>query len=39
VPASETALVQEVHTVLVHLISEVVESSLITMSEGKDVKR
>jgi len=28
VPAPETALVQEVHAVLVHLISEVVESSL-----------
>jgi D-sedoheptulose 7-phosphate isomerase len=28
VPATETALVQEVHTVLVHLISEIVESSL-----------
>src|SRR5215216_6989452 len=28
VPATETALVQEVHTVLVHLISEIVESRL-----------
>jgi D-sedoheptulose 7-phosphate isomerase len=28
VPATETALVQEVHSVLVHLISEIVESSL-----------
>ena len=28
VPATETALVQEVHAVLVHLISEIVESSL-----------
>src|SRR5215207_3211957 len=28
VPATETALVQEVHSVLVHLISELVESSL-----------
>jgi D-sedoheptulose 7-phosphate isomerase len=28
VPAMETALVQEVHTVLVHLISEIVESRL-----------
>ncbi len=28
VPAAETALVQEVHSVLVHLISEMVESSL-----------
>jgi D-sedoheptulose 7-phosphate isomerase len=29
VPATETALVQEVHSVLVHLISEIVESSLV----------
>jgi len=28
VPATETALVQEVHSVLVHLISEIVESNL-----------
>ena len=28
VPATETPLVQEVHAVLVHLISEIVESSL-----------
>jgi D-sedoheptulose 7-phosphate isomerase len=32
VPATETALVQEVHAVLVHLISEVVESSLAQRS-------
>ena len=29
VPATETPLVQEVHSVLVHLISEIVESSLV----------
>ena len=32
VPATETALVQEVHAVLVHLISEIVESSLAQQS-------
>ena len=32
VPAAETALVQEVHAVLVHLISEIVESSLAQQS-------
>jgi D-sedoheptulose 7-phosphate isomerase len=32
VPAPETALVQEVHSVLVHLISEIVESSLTQQS-------
>jgi D-sedoheptulose 7-phosphate isomerase len=32
VPATETALVQEVHSVLVHLISEIVESSLTQQS-------
>jgi D-sedoheptulose 7-phosphate isomerase len=32
VPATETALVQEVHSVLVHLISEIVESSLAQQS-------
>ena len=32
VPATETALVQEVHAVLVHLISEVVESCLAQQS-------
>lgn len=32
VPATETALIQEVHSVLVHLISEVVESSLAQQS-------
>jgi D-sedoheptulose 7-phosphate isomerase len=37
VPASETALVQEVHSVLVHLISEIVESNL-TAPRGHDRK-
>ena len=32
VPATETPLVQEVHCVLVHLISEIVESSLVHQS-------
>jgi D-sedoheptulose 7-phosphate isomerase len=32
VPAPETALVQEVHSILVHLISEMVESSLAQQS-------
>ena len=32
VPATETALVQEVHSVLVHLISEIIESSLAQQS-------
>jgi len=32
VPGTETALVQEVHAVLVHLISEIVESSLAQQS-------
>jgi D-sedoheptulose 7-phosphate isomerase len=32
VPATDTALVQEVHAVLVHLISEIVESSLAQQS-------
>ena len=32
VPATETALVQEIHSVLVHLISEIVESSLAQQS-------
>lgn len=32
VPATEAALVQEVHSVLVHLISEIVESSLAQQS-------
>src|SRR5215210_7251736 len=32
VPATETALVQEVHSVLVHLISEIVESTLTHQS-------
>jgi D-sedoheptulose 7-phosphate isomerase len=35
VPASETALVQEVHSVLVHLICEIVESHL-TALQGHD---
>jgi D-sedoheptulose 7-phosphate isomerase len=34
VPASETALVQEVHSVLVHLISEIVESSLAHQNQS-----
>ena len=32
VPTTETALIQEVHSVLVHLISEIVESSLAQQS-------
>lgn len=32
VPATETALVQEVHSVLIHLISEIVESTLTQQS-------
>ena len=32
VPTTETALVQEVHSVLVHVISEIVESSLAEQS-------
>jgi D-sedoheptulose 7-phosphate isomerase len=32
VPATETPLIQEVHSVLVHLICEMVESSLVNQS-------
>jgi D-sedoheptulose 7-phosphate isomerase len=38
VPAKEAALVQEVHAVLVHLISEIVESSLAAGTERKAKK-
>ena len=39
VPAVETALVQEVHTVLVHLICDMVESSLVEKTMRKDMNR
>jgi D-sedoheptulose 7-phosphate isomerase len=39
VPAVETALVQEVHTVLVHLISEIVEASLADQSTQENTNR
>lgn len=39
VPASETALVQEVHSVLVHLISDFVEASLADQTIRKDTNR
>jgi D-sedoheptulose 7-phosphate isomerase len=39
VPAAETALVQEVHTVLVHLICDMVESSLVEKTMRKDMNR
>jgi D-sedoheptulose 7-phosphate isomerase len=39
VPADDTALVQEVHGVLVHLISEIVESRLAGISVRKDPRR
>jgi D-sedoheptulose 7-phosphate isomerase len=34
VPSSETALIQEVHAVLVHLISDAIESRLTSEGEG-----
>jgi D-sedoheptulose 7-phosphate isomerase len=39
VPASETALVQEVHAILVHLISDIVEGSLVDQGLRKDMNR
>jgi D-sedoheptulose 7-phosphate isomerase len=39
VPATETALVQEVHSVLVHLISDMVETSLVDQNIRKDKNR
>jgi D-sedoheptulose 7-phosphate isomerase len=39
VPATETALVQEVHSVLVHLVSEIVESSLAQRHIERDTRR
>ena len=39
VPATETALIQEVHSVLVHLISDIVEGSLVDQQLGKDLNR
>ena len=39
VPASETALVQEVHSILVHLISDIVEGSLVERGRRKDTNR
>lgn len=39
VPATETALVQEVHSVLVHLISDMVETSLVDQNIRKDMNR
>ena len=39
VPATETALVQEVHSVLVHLISDIVEGSLVDRQLRKDLNR
>jgi D-sedoheptulose 7-phosphate isomerase len=40
VPATETPLIQEIHTVLVHLVSEVVESRLVSMQPlRKDAHR
>ncbi|MBW3634298.1 MAG: SIS domain-containing protein [Chloroflexi bacterium] len=37
VPATETALIQEVHSVLVHLISDIVEGSLVDRQLRKDL--
>ena len=37
VPATETALVQEVHSVLVHLISDIVEGSLVDQDGRKEL--
>jgi D-sedoheptulose 7-phosphate isomerase len=37
VPSAETALVQEVHSVLVHLISDIVEGSLVDLHMRKDM--
>jgi len=39
VPALDTALVQEVHSVLVHLISDIVEGSLVDQQLRKDRNR
>jgi D-sedoheptulose 7-phosphate isomerase len=39
VPATETALVQEVHAVLVHLISDIVEGNLVDKTIRKDMNR
>jgi D-sedoheptulose 7-phosphate isomerase len=39
VPAIETALVQEVHSILVHLISDIVEASLVEQDIRKDMNR
>ena len=39
VPATETALIQEVHSVLVHLISDIVEGSLVDRQLRKDLNR
>jgi D-sedoheptulose 7-phosphate isomerase len=39
VPAIETALVQEVHSVLVHLISDIVEGGLVDQHIRKDMNR
>jgi D-sedoheptulose 7-phosphate isomerase len=39
VPAIETALVQEVHSVLVHLISDIVEGCLVDQHIRKDMNR
>jgi D-sedoheptulose 7-phosphate isomerase len=37
VPATETALIQEVHSILVHLISDIVEGSLVDQQLRKDL--
>jgi D-sedoheptulose 7-phosphate isomerase len=39
IPAIETALVQEVHSILVHLISDIVEASLVEQDIRKDMNR
>jgi D-sedoheptulose 7-phosphate isomerase len=39
VPATETALIQEAHSVLVHLISDVVERTLVDQQLRKDLIR
>jgi D-sedoheptulose 7-phosphate isomerase len=39
VPAIETALVQEVHSILVHLISDIVEARLVEQDIRKDMNR
>lgn len=39
VPATETALIQEVHSVLVHLICDIVEGSLVDRRLRKDLNR